>query len=304
MYNDIEKKETLLKKARRSVWLYRIFGCDIPADVEFLIVEQKCCTESFMQKFVLKHHLVKNAELLFADIYLKSNPALVSQYVSNYTVSPEFQVKIIKSKNVDVLFTLFDFHRNSPSYFSFSSPAQCALVLLNDPDFMVKVLKKWNISLFYEPLAILLESENPELLSAYKSLFPDGKGFVYGHEKILLKCKNPKMFEIFISMCCLSPDSITSLIEENKTDKLTLYISMGHILPPDCISKLIDKGDFKLLAAYITQHPLTPDNQIKLIDKGYKDMLKLHYKRHGFANETLTYFAGLQAFKAFVDLHE
>lgn len=287
---ETKNNSDLLEEARRAVLLNRWFGVYIPEEYEQLIINQECCSEEFMAKFVLSRRLLYQSEQLLVDKFAQSNPELLTKYIGQFGLCVPAQVKIVETKNVELIQDMF--RLLSLREGSLREDVLQALVHLKDPKLLVKSLKDVNdISFRYTTFFEIFREGDLEMLEAVMSLrISDRLKYGTSPERWLFTDGTPEMINWYCEHWRPYDANIIALLNEDINDERVKKENE-------------DIDSMSILTLLINRDITFPEAVLfAMVDKGYKDLLKLYYSKHGLSPQILAYYNNLHNFKQDVGL--
>ncbi|MBO5441251.1 MAG: hypothetical protein J6A09_01625 [Alphaproteobacteria bacterium] len=288
-----------LKKAKRAVWLYRYFGQDIPLEYLEYVIKCQCCSKDFLEKFVLDYHLPQAFEMMFLEEYVKKDENLVAAYIKKFGCCKNVGHHMLIALSGSLF--LYDVLNQTVPL---DKDAQLAFFKgIHDKNERLKFVAKYRQSFYPCTVDYLLQMQNCDLFTAYVPAITFGNGLPPHQEQIIIRSKNLALFEILVSHCEVSNNTLESLITDDNIDYLQVYF-VHHYIPSFIQRHLAKHGDKKLLALYVDKHPLSDEALFLLVNKGYKDILKLHYLNYGISERVLAYQANLTRFKSYIGIDE
>ncbi len=304
MKND--EKTILLKKAKKAVFWNFLFNRPIAHEYHCLMVNLECCSERQLKHYFRDYRLCVSAQVLMVEKYVKSNPALIASYIRahNWRVSKEMQIKIVESKNANLLKRIACLTAGHIGHFEFDECAVTALINLNNVKYFSEALEYGLLPKKFGKASVtaVIETQNPEFFDFYlQYVRKNDIAFWNLHQKILYEQNNSAMIDCFLKYMSFDANILCDIITTEDTvlfaklikkDKLTSGVELF----------LAKSGSKKMLAQYIKQRPLSPEAQIELIKWECKDILKLHYLKHNISQQALLYLQCLSHFKEYIDI--
>ena len=278
-----------LKKARRAIWLYRLFGRDIPVEYEELIVRRQCCSSAFMRRYVLLFWLTPAAERVFFDIFLpktsvKEDKVMLKNYISCHGAIEDNQIKIMQNKDADLIVTLLCyfgtlFHGNR----AISSQALETLITLGDTPFIEKVLstffkqQTWLSApqVWKKCFSYAYASRNIELFTAITKLRVYVRGLDSDYETELFQNPHRDMIKTYRAYWRLSEKTLLALIRGKIKTDLQEEILLDHL----------------------EQQAFSSELQNALVEFDCQEVLKKHFEKYGLSPQALEFWNNKRCFK-------
>lgn len=298
-----KEKDALLKKAKKAVFWGIMFNRSIPPDFHCMMVSLECCSKFWLKHYFRDNFLEYKAEVLMVELYAENAPELIADYIHQHRscISGEMQVKIIESKNLNLIKKISRATGGYLHCFKLHEKAQTALVSLNDTFFFTEVFKLFPC-LCDKAVTALIEQQNIEMFEVYlKSMRFKDISLSIEHQKVLYKEGNSAMIDCFLRYDSFDSKIIHSIIEQGNTDLFGKVIQKNK-LRNNLELFLAQSGSKKMIAQYINEWPFHPEAQIELAKSNHKDLLKLHYLKHSVSQQVLLYVLGLSYFKEYLDM--
>ncbi len=294
-----------LKKAKRAFRLALWLGLELPKEYHCMAVNLECCSMHFLKKYLSRNRVASEAEVLMVKKYLDTNPNLLLSYLNNHAggwdmtaeilqkAPREFIVKVIKQETKYV-----------PMQLQTSPTAQAMLVSRGDSRlFEYVILRRPNIC--ESTITEIIRQQQTDMLRLLfkhenKPRFQHAV-FTYSQQKLLLQQNNTELLECYAQHRKFDFTVLNELIEQENIPVLDIILKRQRF-SDDAQEFLIKFGSKKMIAWYLQQYPVSAKAQIELIKRDYKDLLKLHYLKHGVADEALHYLLCLNNFKAYIGI--
>ena len=277
-----DNKPITLNRIKRKLWAHRLFNRPIPSKYDEAVIQLTCCDNAFMRKYALTHKLSKPAENLLMDLYMADCPDLIADYISRYKIEHENQVKVVQSRNLQLIKKLAaavkKFNDHNWDLFR-------AIIDLGDVQLVLDAVNAFEYPIWDALFTYVLERQDAEMFKMLIGLSETYSTDSYYHGKNkfddtrqeqLLQTNNQALLDIFFE-------------HHHFCDRVV------HLLLEGSIQTTFDAE--KLTARNIELSPLHDSVLCLLVSQDRHALLKQYEKKYGLPKNVLAYYADLHLFR-------
>lgn len=296
-----DEYEQKLKKAKRAVRLAHWLNFTLPTQYHCMAVNLECCSIYFLEYFLSRFEVCRDAELLLVDKYLFTQPELILAYLTKHSGHDEMLVKIIEQAPATfILKVLLNPDRFLP--LKFAAKAQSALVKKQDV-LLFKQIISGRAEIHTDAVTTILYLQNEAMLRFlfnYKH-FRTTFSLNLSQQNMLIEFGDKKMLECYCEFADFHHSLLCKLIDDGNISVLDIIFKKKP-LHTSVQKHLAKKGSQQVIAHYLQYYPLCSEAQIELMKNEYKDLLKEHFIRYGMSEQALLYLLSLNHFKAYLGI--